>query len=106
IVSILHCVVFHDACNVMLNCPRVTCSSSASIFARCSNKKLVTWAITPVLSRPMTVMVANCFMVFAKIKLHTLERKGCFSPTNLEHSQRFPVRILLQPTPVKDGDGL
>ena len=29
----------HDACNVMLNWPRVTCSSSASMLACCSNRK-------------------------------------------------------------------
>jgi hypothetical protein len=45
----------------MLNCPRVTCSSSASMLAFCSKRKLVTRAMTPVLSRPMTVMVAYCF---------------------------------------------
>src|SRR5580658_3277071 len=48
----------------MLNCPRVTCSSSASMFACCSKRKLVTRAMTPVLSRPMTVTVAYCFMQF------------------------------------------
>src|SRR3989442_12052299 len=44
----------------MLNWPRVTCSSSSSMFAPCSNKRLVTRATTPVLSRPMTVIVASC----------------------------------------------
>ena len=43
----------------MLNWPRVTCSSRASMLACCSKRKLVTRAMTPVLSRPMTVMVAN-----------------------------------------------
>src|ERR1043166_9548077 len=50
---------FHEACTVMLNWPRVTCSSSASMFAFCSNKKLVIRATRPVRSFPMTVMVAN-----------------------------------------------
>ena len=43
---------------VMLNWPRVTCSSSASMLARVSNNRLVTLATTPVLSLPMTVIVA------------------------------------------------
>ena len=32
------------------------------MLAFCSNRKLVTRAMTPVLSRPITVMVANFFM--------------------------------------------
>src|SRR6266568_4851234 len=45
---------------VMLNWPRVTCSSSSSMLAPCSNKKLVIRATTPVLSRPRKVIVASC----------------------------------------------
>src|SRR5882724_511236 len=67
---------FHEACNVMLNWPRVTCSSSASMFAFCSNKKLVTRAMTPVLSRPMTVIVANCFIAEPRINTNRHEFKG------------------------------
>ena len=51
-----------EAWRVMLNWPRVTCSSRASMLAFCSKRKLVTLAMTPVLSWPMTVMVAKCFM--------------------------------------------
>ena len=46
----------------MLNWPRVTCSSRASIFAFWRKRKLVMRATTPVLSRPMTVMVAKRFI--------------------------------------------
>src|SRR6185369_669045 len=49
----------------MLNCPRVTCSSNASMFACCSKRKFVTRAMTPVLSRPMTVTVANFFKILS-----------------------------------------
>ena len=58
-----HALNFHDAWIVMLKSFRVTCSSSPSIFAPCSNKNPVTRATTPVLSSPITVMVAICFMV-------------------------------------------
>jgi hypothetical protein len=57
------CRSFQDACSVMLNWPRVTCSSSASMLAFCSKRKFVTRATTPVLSRPITVRVANFFIV-------------------------------------------
>src|SRR5260370_37743562 len=46
----------------MLNWPRMTCSSKPSILALCSKRKPVTRATTPVLSLPMTVIVANCFI--------------------------------------------
>src|SRR5512133_2565583 len=47
----------------MLNWPRVTCSSRPSILAFCSKRKFVIRATTPVLSRPITVIVANFFIM-------------------------------------------
>ena len=49
----------------MLNCPRVTCSSRASMLAFCWKRKLVMRATTPERSRPITVRIAKSFIVNA-----------------------------------------